>query len=390
MTAMPPRLARITLAIACCCCYQAHAAAPVPDLRAVVDATIVPLMAEHGIPGMSIAVTVDGKSTSFQYGLASKQEQIQVTADTLFELGSTSKTLAATLASYAQAQGKLRYDDHPSKYMPQLKGSAIDQATLLHLGTYTAGGLPQQFPDALTDGDADSYFQRWKADAAPGVQRRYSNPSLGLFGHLAALALHSSYADAMEQQLLPQLGMHSTHIRIPAARMKHYAWGHDSANKPVRMRPEPMYGPNYGLVSTADDMLRLVQANLAPRHLAAPLRGAVEGTQRGYFKVGQMMQGLGWEQYSYPVALEDLSFGNSPAVSAEPRAAQPIAVPRIPTEPTLFNKTGGTRGFSSYVAFVPQRQLGIVMLANKSYPGAARIRAAHAILTALQQTSSTK
>ena len=388
MTALPRRLARTAFALACSLCLPAHAADAASTLRAAVDATILPLMAEHGIPGMSVGVTVDGKAYSFQYGLASKEQSIPVDADTLFELGSNSKPLAATLASYAQVQGKLRLDDHPGKFMPQLKDSAIDKAMLLHLGTYTAGGLPQQFPAALTSRAADDYFRNWKADAAPGTQRRYSNPSLGLFGHLTALAMGASFEDAMEQQLLPQLGMRSTFIRIPAERMKHYAWGHDSAGKPARMRPEPMYQASYGFVSTADDMIRLVQANLAPQRLPAALRRTVEGTQVGYFTVGNMVQGLGWEQYRYPVALEELSFGNSPAVSAKPRPAQPIAAPGMPTAPTLFNKTGGTRGFSSYVAFVPARQVGIVMLANKSYPGAARIRAAHAILTAIAPAGS--
>jgi hypothetical protein len=38
---------------------------------------------------------------------------------------------------YAQVLGKLSMDDHPSRYMPALKAGDIDQASLLHLGTYT-------------------------------------------------------------------------------------------------------------------------------------------------------------------------------------------------------------------------------------------------------------
>ena len=45
-----------------------------------------------------------------------------------------------------------------------------------------------------------AYFKQWKADAAPGTQRRYSNPSLGLFGHVAALSMGTGYADAMEAE----------------------------------------------------------------------------------------------------------------------------------------------------------------------------------------------
>jgi beta-lactamase class C len=353
-------------------------------IRALVDAAIAPLMAENDVPGMAVAVTVAGKAFFFNYGVASRETLAPVNEATLFELGSISKTFTATLAAYAQVQGKLSLAEHPSKYMPQLKGYAIDKATLLHLGTYTAGGLPLQFPDEVSDDQMLSYYQQWKPDAAPGQQRRYSNPSIGLLGYITGLALHSDFADAIENQLFPKLGMTGSYIRVPDSAMGNYAWGYDKENKAVRVNPGVLAAQAYGVKSTAADMIRYVQANITPSQLEAPLRRAVDGTHIGYFKANALVQGLGWESYPYPITLRRLQDGNSSDMILDAVAAHRLTPPQARSGPTLFNKTGSTFGFGSYIAFVPGKKIGIVMLANRNYPIPARIAAAHAILTQLE------
>lgn len=352
-------------------------------MRAIVDATIRPLMAEHDVPGMAVAITIDGKPTFFNYGVASRENKTPVSEATLFEMGSISKVFTATLASYAQVLGKLSLDDSPGKYMPQLKGSAIDKASLLHVGTYTAGGLPLQFPDEVSNAGMAVYYQQWKPDAEPGSQRRYSNPSLGLFGHLTALALERDFAAVMQTQLFPRLGLASSYIDVPASAMPRYAWGYNRENKAIRVNPGVFANEAYGVKSTAADMIRFVQVNIDPGQLAGPMQRAVAGTHVGYFKVGEMVQGLGWEQYTYPISLERLLAGNSAAMIMEPNPSTRLEQPQAPSAPTLFNKTGSTGGFGAYVAFVPESRIGIVMMANKNYPIPARVKAAHALLAQL-------
>ncbi|MCC6073206.1 class C beta-lactamase [Massilia sp. GCM10020059] len=353
------------------------------DMRAIVDAAIRPLMAEHDVPGMAVAITIDGKPAFFNYGVASREKQTPVSEKTLFEMGSISKVFTGTLASYAQVLGKLSLDDSPGKYMPQLKGSAIDKASLLHVGTYTAGGLPLQFPDEVSNAGMAAYFQQWKADAAPGTQRRYSNPSLGLFGHLTALALKRDFAELMETQLFPRLGLYNSHIRIPAGAMASYAWGYNRDNKAIRVNPGVFADEAYGVKSSAADMIRFVQVNIDPGQLPGPMQRAVAGTHVGYFKVGEMVQGLGWEQYPYPITVERLLAGNSATMIMDPNPATRLDQPAAPAKGTLFNKTGSTGGFGAYVAFVPAARIGIVMMANKNYPIPSRVKAAHAILAQL-------
>ncbi len=357
-------------------------------ISGAVDRAFQPLLKKYDVPGIAVAVTAGGRHYFFNYGVAATADKRPVTKDTLFEIGSLSKTFTATLAAYAQRLGKISLADHPGKYMPGLRGSAIDKASLLNLGTFTAGGLPLQFPEAVTNGAAmEIYFRHWQPSAALGAERQYSNPSIGLFGHVTALAMNRNmkgdFADLVESEIFPKLGLRHSYIRVPAAAMDDYAWGYDAHDAPIRVKPDVFDAEAYGVKSTAADMIRFVAANIRPEDLDGPMRRAVESTHVGYFRIGPMVQGLGWEQYAYPVTLDRLLAGNSDAMVLKPHAAAQLAAPRMPSQPTLFNKTGSTNGFAAYVAFVPEKKIGIVMLANKNFPTAVRIKAAYAVLEEL-------
>lgn len=382
-----PRAARqLTLSVALICL----ASLPVPAeerpdrVATLVERTMRPLLAEHDVPGLAVAVTVGGRQRFFSFGIASREARQPVNEHTLFEIGSVSKAFTATLGTYAEAQGRLSLGDHPGSFMPQLAGSAIDRASLLNLATYTAGGLPLQFPATVRNSAAMvDYFRSFRPAAGPGAQRRYSNPSIGLFGHLAAVALGRPFADLMERDIFPKLGLRDSHIRVPQAAMARYAMGYNRQNRPTRVSPAVFDAEAYGVKISAADLIRFVEANIRPDALEPAMRRAVEATQLGHFRVGGMVQGLGWEQYPWPVALERLQAGNATTMAMDPHAAAALTPPQRPTEPALFNKTGSTSGFSAYVAFVPQRRIGIVMLANRAMPIPARITAAHAVLEAL-------
>jgi len=352
-----------------------------PALDAVVDAAIRPLLARHDIPGMAVGVTVGGARHVYHYGMASRGSGAAVANDTLFELGSLSKTFTATLAAYAEALGQLSLDDSIGRTVPALRNSPIGAASLLHLGTYTAGGLPLQFPDSVADlPGAMALYRAFTPTARPGAQRRYSNPSIGLLGHAAAQAMRRDFTGIAQADLFPGLGLRQTFIRVPDSRLAAYAWGHDKAGHAVRVNPGVFDAQAYGVKSTVGDMLRWMEVNIDPSLLQGALRAAVERTQVGHFSVGPLVQGLGWEQYPFPVALDQLQAGNAATMALEPHPAQAISPPGVAAAPTLFNKTGSTNGFGAYAAFVPARRAGVVMLANRNFPNAARIEAAHAIL----------
>ena len=354
------------------------------QIETVVNAAVQPVMQAQAVPGIAVAVTVNGKPHYFNYGVASKESAQPVTENTLFEIGSVSKTFTATLVAYAQATGKLSLSDKASSVLPDLRGSAFDNISVLQLGTYSAGGLPLQFPD---DADAPDkmlgYFKQWKPTYAAGTHRQYSNPSLGLFGYLAAQSIGAPFDDVMEKTLLPKLGLKHTYLKVPQAQIGLYAQGYNKEDKPVRVGPGALDSEAYGVKTSAADLIRYVEANMKPARLEDPLQRAIAATHTGYYKVGDMTQGLGWEFYPYPVSLDKLLAGNSTQMAMEAHEVQWLTPPQPQPESVLINKTGSTGGFGAYVAYVPSKDIGIVILANKNYPNPERIKIAHTILSAL-------
>jgi len=343
-------------------------------------------MAKFAIPGMAVGLVVKGKPIEFDYGVASAATRNAVTRDTLFEVGSVSKTFTATLAAYAELSGTLSLWDKTSKYLPSLVGSKFGEASLLNLGTHTPGGLPLQVPDSIHNNDELlRYFKAWLPTYPPGTYRTYANPGIGTLGLITAKSMGQDFTALMEHRLLPALGMRNSFIHVPSAKMLDYAQGYTSEGRPARLTAGVLSSESYGIKSTAADLVRFLAANMKLIPLEEKLQRAIISTHTGYYQAGVMTQDLIWEQYAYPVALQTLLEGNSAAMIFTATRVTEISPPQQPREDVWINKTGTTDGFAAYLAFVPQRRLGIVVLANKSYPIEDRVTVAHAILAQLDR-----
>jgi beta-lactamase class C len=357
-----------------------------------VDKIIRPVLQADNIPGMAIAVAIDGKSFFFNYGVASRDTLQPVTSETLFEIGSISKTFTATLAAFAQINGNLSLSESVSKYLPTLRGSSFDEISLLNLGTHTSGGLPLQVPETIknTD-DLMDYLKHWRPVQDAGTHRTYSNVGIGLLGLITAKSMHQPFEDAMEKELFPALGMTHSYIRVPADQMNRYAQGYTREDKPIRVSPGVLASEAYGIKSCTSDMIRFVIANMEPASLGSGekdqrLQQAINDTHTGYFTVAEMTQDLIWEQYPWPVELRRVLAGNSYTMITQ--VASKLDKPLLPQANALIHKTGSTNGFAGYVAFIPAKKMGIVILANKNYDIDERVKAAYEILTELETRSA--
>ncbi|QCM11883.1 beta-lactamase [Agrobacterium tumefaciens] len=354
-------------------------------LKAITDAAIKPVMEKNGIPGLAVAISVGGENHIFTYGVMSKSTGQPVTPQTLFELGSISKTFTVALSTYAELNGQLSLSGKVGDYLPSLKGKPFGDVALMHLGTHTAGGFPIQVPENIkTEQQLLAYLKAWKPSYKAGTHRSYANPSIGMLGYITAKAMGQGFDSAMQGTLFPALGLKNTFTTVPKAKMADYAQGYKKTGEPARMTPAILSSEAYGVRSTADDMIRFVNANMGLEKLDGKIQQAILNTHTGYFSVGAMTQDMIWEQYAYPAALKTLTDANSGALLKTVPVSE-ISPPMKPRQDVFINKTGSTNGFGAYVAFIPEQKRGIVILANKNYPNEERVAAAYEILTALEK-----
>ncbi len=369
-------------------CLSGSALATTPEeaqVAQVVNPTITALMKAQAIPGMAVAVVYQGKPYFFTWGQADVAGNRPVTRQTLFELGSVSKTFTGVLGGDAVARGEIALSDPASLYWSALSGKQWEGITLLHLATYTAGGLPLQVPDSVTDAAAlEKYYQSWQPEWAPGTKRLYANASIGLFGALAVKPSKMDFEQALTRRVLKPLNLNHTWVTVPASEQANYAWGYRDG-KAVHVSPGMLDAEAYGVKTSIVDMAGWLQANIQPENIQnATLKKGMAIAQSRYWQVGEMYQSLGWEMLNWPVTSRTLEQGADNKYALAARDVTAITPAQPPVKASWVHKTGATGGFGSYIAFIPEKHLGIVMLANKNYPNPERVKAAYQILDALQ------
>src|SRR5262245_58532042 len=120
-----------------------------PDFRQLC-VYIVERMAEYSVPGVAVGVLRNGEEFTAGFGITNVEAPVPVDANTLFQIGSISKTFTGTVAMRLVEEGKLDLDAPIRTYLPGLKlqdEAAAAGATLRHLFNHTGGWLGDYFDD---------------------------------------------------------------------------------------------------------------------------------------------------------------------------------------------------------------------------------------------------
>lgn len=287
----------------------------------------------------------------FSFGNMSIAHNIPVNENTLFNIGSITKTFTTLLLADMVKQGLVNLTDPIERYLPSIvkvpefNGQKI---TLEHLATHTSG-LPE-FPPNLLDNNGniiESYnasqlyqaLSNTKLTRAPGSQFQYSSFGMGLLGQILSLKAGVSYNQLVKDRILNVLGMNDTKITLSQNEINNrFPVGH-RGGKEITTPTIPMILADAGAYhSTAPDMLKYISANLGLIHTKLDDAIKLQQLIRYPSIIANPMNyteyaGLGWRILT--------NFGTE-----------------------VIAHTGAINGWNANLAFIPSKQIGVVSLCS--------------------------
>tara|TARA_R110002096_G_scaffold143328_4_gene299240 strand:+ start:6960 stop:8615 length:1656 start_codon:yes stop_codon:yes gene_type:complete len=314
------------------------------ELHALIKARVDAKRASGLVVGVREA---DGTHTIVAYGDAGPGAK-PLGPKSVFEIGSISKSFTGVLLAEMTAKGEVALEDTVQKHahegvtIPQLGEQPM---RLVDLATHMSG-LPR-LPANLAPADESNpyaeyteqllheFLNGFTPQREVGEKQEYSNLATGLLGHVLGNAAGSDWTTLVKTRILDPLGMSMSGVALDENMKAHLALGHG---------PEGEVAPNWdlgslaaagALRSNAEDMLRYVDANLgdAPEGLFA----AMQTSHSPLVEAGPNMKiGLHW--------FVKTEHGH-----------------------TIVWHNGGTGGYRTFVAFDPDRKIGVVVLENSSH-----------------------
>jgi CubicO group peptidase (beta-lactamase class C family) len=232
------------------------------DLSALVQ----DLAGELGIPGASVGLLVDGRRIAASVGVTSTKDPLPVDGDTLFMIGSTSKTFTATAVMALCDQGRLSLKDRVIDHVPGLRlqdAEVAEAVTVGHLLNHTGGWRGDLLTPPSWDDDTLERALGGLASApqelALGQLASYSNSGFGLLGHLLAVVHGTTFEQAVRELVIDPLELSSSFFFPWEVAHRRHAVGHtvqDGVATPVQVYPAGRaLGPSGGLWSTVRDQL---------------------------------------------------------------------------------------------------------------------------------------
>lgn len=324
----------------------------IDDLKSVMDRDLAGALKTGDLApatsgGVTIGVISHGKRLIFSYGAAQP--------DSVFEIGSITKTFTALLLAQMVQQGKVQLDEPVRELLPSgtVAKPSGPEITLLDLSDQHSGlpRLPGNLhPADMTNPYADytpallyQYIGQHGVALPANAPFLYSNLGVGLLGQALADRAGASYAELLHQEITGPLGMHDTGIALTPEMKSRFISGHDGAHRPARAWDLDALVGAGGIRSTAGDMLTYLEAQLHPDFLPKTVLSSPDGK-------------------TLPAAIAACH-----VVHAEAGPAMHIALNWFRIDATgSYWHNGATGGYSAYAMFNPAEDFAVIVLDNTS------------------------
>lgn len=325
----------------------AMAAVPVSELKTVLDRDLEAALKDGALApatngGVVIGVVQRGTRRIFGYG--------PVKEDSIFEIGSISKTFTGLILARMVEQNKVKLDAPVRELLPPGTVAKPDggEITLLDLVTQHSG-LPRM-PDNFHPADPQDPYVDYRAAnlyefmAKHGVSKpanpgfNYSNLGLGLLGQALSNRAGMPYPELLKVEVTGPLALKDTVVKLAPQQENRFTPGHDAKHRDVHAWNLDALAGAGAIRSTAGDLLTYLEAQLHPGQVKDPtLASALKLSHELRADAGPTMQiGFAW--------LFETKTGN-------------------------FWHNGGTGGYSSYALFNPAEDYAVVVLFNTTVTG---------------------
>ncbi len=229
---------------------------------------------KYGIPGVAVGVWADGRENYACYGVTSIDNPLPVDQDTLFVLGSVTKTYTATALMCLVAKGLVELKAPVRRYVPELNlndEQAATEITVLNLLNHTAG---LDWRVNVDTGEGDDALARevaklceLKQIAPPGIRASYSQAGYDLAGRILEKVTSLTYESAVASLLLEPLGLSHSFFSRDDVMTRRFAVGHNLGEDGMLRMARPWRhwrsdNPGAGLTSSVENQIRWARFHL--------------------------------------------------------------------------------------------------------------------------------
>lgn len=310
-----------------------------------VDTVARQYVQKENTVGLSIGIYKGGAVSTYNYGETARGNNNLPTSNTIYEIGSITKTFTAALLAWYVNKGKIKLTDTITKYLPDSVASnpALQGVTVVTLSNHTSGlsNLPDNFYANSSDTinpykDYNrqmlfAYLKNCKLNSVPGEKYTYSNLGAALLGVILEKVSGKTYGQMLTEIITKPLQLGSTVLHVPAPMRSRFVSVYNENGKPTPPWNWEVFESAGALRSTVSNMLTYVKANMDTTGATSLSKSFALTRQITFNK--DIKIGLNW----HVIIVNGVEY---------------------------FFHNGATDGSSSYLAYNIDRNIAIVILSN--------------------------